>query len=318
MRCGVLLRLLFAVPGCVACASLVGVDTDVTERAADAGTGGTAAFGEPGCTQASCARCAACFDLCKCSATSPTDAQCHSACNETHTGGTGSGGSGGSGGTGGSGTGAAGGTGGAGGAGAGASCDVPPGSACGVYPQCNCSAGKKCDFESTSETMQCQTDGYLPLGALCDADPSGCKKGSACVGFGLAVCKAFCHPSTGCGANSARDCWTVTGASGAQIPGFYVCTAGCDLSDPSSCAPGKVCAISGGFSDGIYTECFDAAGNGTGPGQCLNSAAECAPGYGCDDNYDCRRWCRVGDASACFGCTSVGMVANGVTYGICP
>jgi hypothetical protein len=124
----------------------------------------------------------------------------------------------------------------------------------------------------------------------------------------------------------------VTGdAAGTPIPGFLVCTAGCELHAPSGiCGAGLGCYPANAAATG--TDCAE-AGTATGAQGCCTTPActdtdstLCAPGYACVTSGDCLKWCRVAQGSAdCPGttCTSFSTPLyvggpGGTEYGYCP
>jgi hypothetical protein len=195
-----------------------------------------------------------------------------------------------------------------------------PSNACGVFPQCGCSASETCDVADTAGNAACVPHGKAKMGAAC-THTVGCAKGLTCV-FG--TCHAFCGAAGACGQPGTSDCIQVTAAGNAPVPNLAVCLVSCDLRDPMSCggttsAGTGVCVVG---NDG-KTDCQE--GGTMGVNQTCDS--DCGPGLVCTiqgtgTTGTCKRWCRVGTndcggAAVCSG-FSPAVVVNGVQYGRCP
>lgn len=237
----------------------------------------------------------------------------------------GNGGSAGAGGGGGSaGAGGSGGTGGSGGAGGGP-CTAPVSGPCDDFPQCGCAAGQNCIVTGANGETSCDLSGSTPPYHACTKD-TDCGIGYTCVG---SSCKPFCAADADCGGNH-KTCEQVgydPGDGGTEpIPQYKICTAQCDLLDPSTvCGSGAGCWLTSDTGPG--TDCVGGAGTTTGATACSSNPSTCAPGYLCvsfNGSEECAKWCRVGSAykSDCpvgKSCASFSTPPkiDGVEYGAC-
>jgi len=190
---------------------------------------------------------------------------------------------------------------------------TPPiaGGGCDTTAQCGCTALQTCSF--SADTTVCVAAGAGKLNEQCDA-AKPCSPGLDCF-FPVTppgACKKYCSGSSDC-AGGTSQCVSVVDSKSKPVPGVGFCSSGCALESPASTCGSLGCHALGAET----TDCLP-TGTGTGPGSCTSSF-DCAPGYGCDNGKDCRKWCRVGkadcgDAGTCVpGNVTVGSVA----YGVC-
>src|SRR5207249_7983283 len=142
-----------------------------------------------------------------------------------------------------------------------------------------------------------------------------------CVG---GVCKPDCCSPADCGGRYCREVDNGT----VPIPGFAVCTAGCDPMNPQAvCGPNVRCTPFPWDNKGEDVgDCYGPTGTGVGGGGCNGTPsglAECAPGYYCTPDTFCRKWCRLGqndcpDGGVCAGFNLNQVVIDKVPYGLCP
>jgi hypothetical protein len=134
------------------------------------------------------------------------------------------------------------------------------------------------------------------------------------------VCVPYCDASAPC--ENGGECIGASYLENGQLKpaGYSVCTANCALEDPSSvCGPGLNCVYYYG-PDVPHTGCIP-AGDGIGLGSCA-TVVDCAVGYACVGQGDCRKWCRLGIDSDCPSgqtCEPFGaeFIVHGVAYGGC-
>ncbi len=193
--------------------------------------------------------------------------------------------------------------------------------ACNPSPQhaCGCKSYQNCAVMVPTGTTFCAEIGNKPLWSHCDESTYfECQRGAQCVD---SVCKPFCESSADCSGN--RVCRQIM-ADGAPVPGLRVCTAGCDLLNPSAvCEPNVTCnPVPWDGSD--HGDCFGEVGSGIGAGACLDAATSCAPGYSCIvSTGTCAKWCRLAfddcDAGSDSGVVTCMPVTNidGTPYGLC-
>jgi hypothetical protein len=214
---------------------------------------------------------------------------------------------------------------------------TPPaaGGTCDTSPQCGC-PGQACSVtDFTTGATSCVAAGTTPDFGNCTGNGVGqCRAGSTCVD---GVCSPYCGSLSDCpGAN--RDCFQVSGSTGAAVPGFKVCTQFCDPVSPTlnsgtyqPCGAGVHCfpdttgvsscygpAATSGGQQAAY--CDDVSGSGGDP-------TLCAPGYACVGStfFDCKKFCHVGSNANCTGsaagltCTpfSTKQYAGSVELGFC-
>ncbi len=189
---------------------------------------------------------------------------------------------------------------------------------CNPIVQCGCAVDENCEITSTSGTSSCSSIGKTPLWGDCGGY-GVCQKGAECVDH---ACKPFCKTTDDC-VLPGRVCEQVA-VSGVAVPGLTVCSAGCDLRDPSVvCEPGVTCNPVPWDGAGLdRADCIGGVGTGMGPGACAGGdSTKCAPGYSCLGTT-CARWCRLGHNE---DCTSPAMCAplapqprvDMVPYGLC-
>lgn len=200
--------------------------------------------------------------------------------------------------------------------------NAPPGSACGVAPQCGCPAASTCDVASDDGATACVPAGRFVRGAPCTATV-GCGLGLTCV-FG--TCHAFCaKPGSACGEPGTGACVQVDRTAGVPIPGFAVCRTACDLRDATAC---------GGTNGAGTGVCTNDEQGGTdcvvgGPRKVNESCTteDCGPALVCvlgaaGAPSTCKRWCRVGtaDCGLAVTCRSFApkVTVSGVEHGVCP
>jgi hypothetical protein len=187
----------------------------------------------------------------------------------------------------------------------------PGSSTCGTSPQCGCTSGQNCNVEKDDGTAQCALAGTTAVGTICDPKKTGtngdgvCVVDSACV---AGVCQKFCTVDADCGAG--QFCVQVANSSNTSIPGFKVCTYGCDPTNPSStstgyaaCGSGATC-ITSGSATVTSTFCVGPSGTGKQGTDCLTTSGGdqtiCAPGYQCDPtNQYCYKFCHVSKTGEC-------------------
>lgn len=186
---------------------------------------------------------------------------------------------------------------------AGACVTAPPSNACGVNPQCGCTATQTCDVTNlTSGGVSCVTAGSVAAGRACTAT-SGCARGLTCWN---GACRPFCTRGTPtCGAGTL--CFAPQDAGGLTTPNLDVCSVACDPSRPSATCGTNACVW---FSSSSVADCRP-PGTRAEYATCASSA-DCRQGLLCmnDPTFgpECERWCRLGSNVDCsFGdtCTDV-------------
>ena len=198
-------------------------------------------------------------------------------------------------------------------------CTPPvPGGVCDTLPQCGCGSGLKCDVNGGGGITACIPAGSVGQYQAC-ASQNDCQKGLTCLD---GACKPFCDSNADC-PGAGRACVPVY-SGGGVVPGFQICTSGCDLMNPASaCGPNLTCSAT------TYTtaDCTGPAQTGIGANACAGGAWLCAPGHICQQmtvngTFDCVKWCKSGgnDCPAPQTCKSLpgGFVTVGaVAYGVC-
>jgi hypothetical protein len=190
--------------------------------------------------------------------------------------------------------------------------------ACNPILQCGCDVDENCEVTILNGTTSCSSTGNTPLWGNCKGF-GVCQKGAECVDH---ACKPFCATMEDC-PGLGRLCVQATAAD-AAIPDLTVCSAGCDLVDPSVvCEPGVTCnPVPWDGNETDHGDCFGGVGTGIGAGACPgNDSTLCAPGYSCDADA-CAKWCRVGHNEDCMSpatCTELAVTPRigDVTYGLC-
>lgn len=203
-----------------------------------------------------------------------------------------------------------------------AGCDlVLPDNVCAVSPQCGCDAGANCIVEEADGSTSCVIAGSAQPYTVCHAN---CDVGGECIGTPTqktgGVCKPFCRTDADC-PGAGRVCIQITTGgypNDPQIPGYKLCSAGCDLLNPAGiCGPTLTCDIVEDDKLDYVTDCFGPMGTGVGPNACPGGNLEaCAVGYTCHlygpHKDTCAKWCRVGHSEDCTSpavCTSFGVAA---------
>ncbi len=201
---------------------------------------------------------------------------------------------------------------------------APPSNACGVAPQCGCSASETCDVIDSKGNVGCVAHGKAAMGHPCTST-AGCGKGLLCV-FG--TCHAPCNnPGDACGVANTGSCMQVNATGGVAIPNLAVCLVSCDPVNPTSCG-GKTAAGTGVclVDDEGTTDC-QSGGNVAENGAC-GPNAECGPGLVCINQTTggsvCKKWCKVASGKADCGGTQdcrsfqTKVMVGTVEYGACP
>ncbi|HRG99547.1 MAG TPA: hypothetical protein PLR99_25040 [Polyangiaceae bacterium] len=208
-----------------------------------------------------------------------------------------------------------------GGADGGACVTAPPSNACGVNPQCGCTATQTCDVTNlASGAVSCVGAGSVAAGRACTTT-SNCARGLTCWN---GACRPFCSRGTPtCGAGTL--CFAPQDAAGATTPNLDVCSVACDPSRASAACGTNACVW---FSSAGVADCRPP---GTRPeyGTCT-STADCRQGLVCVNDPifgpECERWCRVGSNADCsFGDTCADVLGasaptvpgTGARIGVC-
>ncbi|MEZ4227503.1 MAG: hypothetical protein R3B13_41575, partial [Polyangiaceae bacterium] len=192
---------------------------------------------------------------------------------------------------------------------AGGRCAPPPSGACTFLPHAGCATDETC---VPFEPPQCCIAGDGAENAPCAGDNS-CKVGLVCVG---GTCRRFWKTSTDC-PTATQHCYGFGSSAAAAICSTLT---QCDLLAPwKVCPQGVGCVPVGNSGGNTIVDCVE-AGDGIGPGTCINSPLEWAPGYVCNQGK-CQQWCRLG-ASDCpqpLQCTQIPLPVSiaGATYGGC-
>jgi hypothetical protein len=201
-------------------------------------------------------------------------------------------------------------TGGSGGSSGAPSCYEPP-AGCQEfpYPQVGCAANETC---LPANPPICCTGGNQQENAGCTKD-ADCAPGLACWGR---TCRKFCLAPPDC---SSGICVSFVGGALCAYPDR------CELMAPwKTCPVGAGCDVVAKVGGEFKTDCVG-AGEGNGPGACLEDPTHCAPGRKCV-NGNCQLWCRVGfnDCPAPQTCATIfdkstgePYTIDGVTFGGC-
>jgi len=195
---------------------------------------------------------------------------------------------------------------------------VPSGTACSILPQCGCSTTQSCVVVSAANGVA--STACLPAGGVAPfhaCNGPTCLKGYQCTS---GACAPYCDANTPC--ENGGECIGGSYLEGGQLKpaGYSICTSNCALEDPASvCGPGLNCVFFYGPKV-PHTGC-DLAGSGIGVGACA-TVIDCAAGYACVGQGDCRKWCRLGIDSDCLAgqtCEKLGaeFIVHGVEYGAC-
>jgi hypothetical protein len=198
--------------------------------------------------------------------------------------------------------------------------DGPP-AACNILDPTSCGAGMACDYEPSSSTIDCRTDGGGALLTSCGA-PTDCGAVATCYG---AVCRSYCASDGDCAAPQDH-CHDVQHPSG-----FMVCDSRCDwvASGDGGCGPGLHCTF-GTIGDGtgfeLTTLCVPGAGGTVSAGGACTASEECVPGTLCLNDGTGQRCMQLCDANGCGGamvCTPLStdgqnaLTTHGTTIGVC-
>lgn len=197
-------------------------------------------------------------------------------------------------------------------------CPLTMAQACNPKLQCGCAVDENCEVTLPNGTTSCSSVGNTPLWGNCKGF-GVCQKGAECVDH---ACKPFCATTDDC-ARPGRLCVQVV-SSGVAISDLTVCSAGCDLLDPSVvCEPGVTCnPVPWDGAGADHGDCVGGAGTGMGAGACKgNDSTSCSPGYSCVANA-CAKWCRIGHNEDCTSpttCTELTVTPriDKVPYGLC-
>ena len=114
-----------------------------------------------------------------------------------------------------------------------------PSNACGVVPQCGCTATQTCDVTNLSTgAVSCVLAGGGPQGSYCTAS-NQCAKGTTCQGN---ACRPFCNnPGGTCATAGTGLCFAPQQSSGATTPNLNVCAITCDPRTPSAACGSNNC-----------------------------------------------------------------------------
>ncbi|MBK6460223.1 MAG: hypothetical protein IPF92_04335 [Myxococcales bacterium] len=204
---------------------------------------------------------------------------------------------------------------------AGACVTAPPSNACGVNPQCGCTATQTCDVTNlTSGAVSCVGAGSAAAGRACTTT-SGCARGLTCWN---GACRPFCSRGTPtCGPGTL--CFAPQDAGGVTTPNLDVCSVQCDPSRASAVCGTNACVW---FASAGVADCRPP---GTRPeyGACT-STADCRQGLVCINDPifgpECQRWCRVGSNADCsfgdrcsdvLGASAPTVPGTGARIGLC-
>ncbi len=205
-----------------------------------------------------------------------------------------------------------------------------PSNKCGVAPQCGCAPTETCDVLDNSGNVNCISAGTAAAGKSCTST-AGCGLGTTCFG---GACKPFCPAGVSTDGGAAGACGIVGTSTCSQvlngntpIPNLKVCRIACDLTNPTTCDQPNAIAghvVGCDLDSTNQPDCYEM---GTSTTTCGGST-RCAPAYVCvtlanDAGDSCKKWCKVGKASATCGgadCPSFAtkLLVNGVEYGACP
>ena len=203
----------------------------------------------------------------------------------------------------------------------GACVTAPPSNACGVNPQCGCTATQTCDVTNlVSGAVSCVGAGSVAAGRACTTT-SNCARGLTCWN---GACRPFCSRGTPtCGAGTL--CFAPQDAAGATTPNLDVCSIACDPTRASAACGTNACVW---FASAGVADCRPP---GTRPeyATCA-STADCRQGLVCVNDPifgpECERWCRVGSNADCslgdtcadvLGASAPTVPGAGTRIGVC-
>lgn len=203
---------------------------------------------------------------------------------------------------------------------AGSCAKVAPSNACGLVPQCGCSANQTCDVtDLATGAVACVGSGGGNLGGACTAT-SQCSKGLTCL---YGACRPYCNnPNGQCNGQNLGFCFAPEKSGGGTTPNLAVCTVRCDPRNPAALCGSNTCLWFAADNDsdcnvpgtkGLYDTC--------------SSVTDCKAGLACAKHplfgNECETWCRIGqsDCAAFEACTDVygakAPVVGGVKLGLC-
>ncbi|MDB4938863.1 MAG: hypothetical protein JWP87_5835 [Labilithrix sp.] len=191
-----------------------------------------------------------------------------------------------------------------GGVDAGGCATVPPSNACGLSPQCGCTANHTCDVtNNTTGAVSCVVSGGGPIGSSCTTT-SQCANGLTC---GYNTCRPYC-PTTGaaCVGTGGQCTPYYDPTAGTAVPNSKVCTVTCDLRSPSAACGSNNCI----FDTTINATDCDKSGTKALYAACTRYN-DCQQGLACTKHpvygFECEKWCRIGqnDCGSLETCTDV-------------
>jgi hypothetical protein len=182
------------------------------------------------------------------------------------------------------------------GADAGTCVTTPPSNACGLAPQCGCTAGRTCDVTNTlNGSVGCVAAGSGALASPC-TETSQCAAGLACA---RGACRPYCAaPGTNCTGDGVGACAALRDSGGTSIPNANVCTLSCSLLNPSAACGSNTC-----FWDSTLGVNDCRRGGTKADKETCTKSEECMAGLGCMKDAVrgsvCSKWCRVGNPDDC-------------------
>ena len=176
---------------------------------------------------------------------------------------------------------------------------TPPSNACGLSPQCGCTASQTCDITNKSTGgVACVNAGAGAASTACTAT-SQCAAGLTCA---YGACRPYC--STTCTGGTVCEDWYEP--AGTLVPNGKVCSITCDPRTPSAACGANTCIWD---SSAKVSDC-DKAGSGAMYDPC-SAYNDCKAGLACINHpvfgFECEKWCRLGQSDCSYPdtCTDV-------------